>query len=410
VEPSIPAKELRHTRGYADWAEMVGLAPEALVEVPETMSAADLMALELPEVKWAVPKVLPEGVTILAGKPKMGKSWLGLGLCVSVASGGRALGKLPVQSGTALYLGLEDNKRRLQRRLKKILDGRPAPTKLEVHWEWNRFDDGGITQLDRWLHDHPDTRLVVIDTLKKVRPRDNGRRRIYDLDYESLEPLLGVAAKHGVAIVVVHHLRKLESGDALDMISGSTGLTGGVDGALVLKRDRGKQDAMLLVDGRDIEEPTELALQWAGDVASWVLMGDAEEYRMSEERRQIVDLLNRVGEPMGPKDIASALDRSYGAIRVLLGEMFKQGTIYKPRDGVYTTLHTTANTTNSVNTANSQTERVSVSVVRSAANNSYAQSRIGKQNASDVSDVSGVNERLWRERMADFESDDDVVF
>jgi hypothetical protein len=137
------------------------------------------------------------------------------------------LHRLPHHTHQILYLGLEDNKRRLQRRLKKILDGRPVPAKLDVHWEWKRFDEGGIAQLDKWLEDHPDTRLVVIDTLKKVRPRDNGKRSMYDLDYESLEPLMGVAAKHGVAIVVVHHLRKLEAGDALDMISGSTGLTGG---------------------------------------------------------------------------------------------------------------------------------------------------------------------------------------
>src|SRR5215212_685192 len=86
---------------------------------PTTMSATELMRLELPPVKWAVPGVLPEGVAILAGKPKMGKSWLALGLCVAVAAGGRALGKIPVEQGAALYLGLEDQKRRLQRRLKK---------------------------------------------------------------------------------------------------------------------------------------------------------------------------------------------------------------------------------------------------------------------------------------------------
>jgi hypothetical protein len=74
-----------------------------------------------------------------------------------------------------------------------------------------------------------------------------------------------------------------------------------VDGALVLKRDRGKQDATLLVDGRDIEEPTELALKWAADVASWVLLGSAEEYRLSEERRGVIELLKRMREPMDRK-------------------------------------------------------------------------------------------------------------
>jgi RecA-family ATPase len=94
---------------------------------PETITAADLMDLVLEPVKWAVPGVLPEGVTILAGKPKMGKSWLALGWCVGVAAGGCVLGKIGVERGGSLYLGLEDNKRRLQRRLKKILGERRAP-------------------------------------------------------------------------------------------------------------------------------------------------------------------------------------------------------------------------------------------------------------------------------------------
>ena len=357
---------------------------------PTTMSAAELMGLELAPVKWAVPGVLPEGVTILAGKPKMGKSWLGLGLSVSVSAGGRALGKIPTERGVALYLGLEDNKRRLQRRLKKILNGRSAPDGLEVYWEWPQLDHGGVEALDSWLQAHPETRLVVLDTLKKIRPRDGQSRSVYDLDYEALEPLVGLAAAHGVAILVVHHLRKLEAGDPLDMISGSTGLTGGVDGALVLKRDRGKQDATLMVDGRDIEEPSELALRWDADIASWSLMGDAEEYRMSEERRDIVNLLRRVGEPLGPKEIAQMLGRNYGAVRVMLSEMVKDGLLASPSRGKYipTNNANIANTTNSANNANNSHAAENVSDVSGATNNQHSEMRRGKPTLLNVSDVS----------------------
>ena len=357
---------------------------------PTTMSATELMRLELPPVKWAVPGVLPEGVTILAGKPKMGKSWLGLGLSVSVSAGGRALGKIPTERGVALYLGLEDNKRRLQRRLKKILNGRSAPDGLEVYWEWPQLDHGGVEALDSWLQAHPETRLVVLDTLKKIRPRDGQSRSVYDLDYEALEPLVGLAAAHGVAILVVHHLRKLEAGDPLDMISGSTGLTGGVDGALVLKRDRGKQDATLMVDGRDIEEPSELALRWDADIASWSLMGDAEEFRMSEERRGIVNLLRRVGEPLGPKDIAQVLGRNYGAVRVMLSEMVKDGLLASPSRGKYTPTNNTnnANMTNNTNNANNAHADENVSDVSGAANNQRGEMRTGKPTLLNVSDVS----------------------
>jgi hypothetical protein len=141
-----------------------------------------------------------------------------------------------------------------------------------------------------------------------------------------------------VAILVVHHLRKLEAGDPLDMISGSTGLTGGVDGAMVLKRDRGKQDATLVVDGRDIEEPAELALRWDAEIATWSLLGDAEEYRQSEERRKIIELLTRMGEPMSPKDISEALKKNRSTTRVLLANMKQDGQVQDTGQG-YTVAH-----------------------------------------------------------------------
>ena len=366
---------------------------------PETVSAAALLDMELPPVKWAVPGVLPEGVTVLGGKPKIGKSWVGLGLCIAVAAGGYALGKIPVEKGRALYLGLEDNRRRFQRRLKKMLPDGKAPADLELCTEWPRQDEGGVVALQRWIDRRPDTRLVVVDTLKKFRPRDGGNRSLYDVDYEALEPLLPLAAEYGVAILVVHHLRKLEAADPLDMLSGSTGLSGGVDGALILKRARGEADATLAVDGRDIEEPSELALRWDGELGAWSLMGDAAEYRMSEERRKIVELLRGVGVPMGPKDIAEATDLPYGSVRFMLSEMAKDGTVESPSRGKYTTTNNTNNTnnTNEANTANNQHGGAVVSHLSVATNNQHEEKPIhapNTANVSDVSVVSGVSRRL----------------
>jgi hypothetical protein len=309
------------------------------IVTPTTISASFLLGLELPEARWAVPDVLPEGVTILAGKPKIGKSWLALGLGVAVGSGGHALGKIAVEPGEALYMGLEDNVRRLQKRMRKMLAGGEAPRRLEVTTDWPQLDEGGVEALDGWLDKRPDARLVVVDTLKKIRPREASRRGVYDLDYEALEPLIPLASARGVAILVVHHLRKLEAGDPLDMISGSTGLTGGVDGAMVLKRDRGKQDATLVVDGRDIEEPSEFALRWDADIASWSLMGDAEEYRQSEERRRIMGLLMRIDEPMQPKDIAEALEKNRSTTRVLLANMKQDGQVEDTGKGYVVAQH-----------------------------------------------------------------------
>jgi hypothetical protein len=301
----------------------------------EPKSAAELLHKEFPAIRWAVPDVLPEGVLLLAGKPKMGKSWLGLGMCIAVAAGGCALGKIPVEKGEALYLALEDNERRLQRRLKKVLAGGVCPAGLAYATEWPRINEGGLEALDAWLTKHPNARIVVIDTLKKFRPQAAGNRSLYDVDYEALEPLLPLAAKHEVAILVVHHLRKMDAGDPLDMVSGSTGLTGGVDGTLILKRERGKQDATLVVDGRDLEESSELALKWDANIASWSLMGDAEEARLSGARGEIIALLREQDRPMTPKEIALMLGKGQNAVYQLVYQMSSDGQLSTPDRGLY---------------------------------------------------------------------------
>jgi AAA domain len=193
--------------------------------IPETVTATDLMAAELPPVRWVVPGVLPEGVTLLAGKPKLGKSWLVLGMCLAVAIGGVALGTRHVEQGEVLYLALEDNRRRLQKRLGKMLGG-PAPRGLEMATTWPRLNEGGVEALGAWLLEHPEARLIAVDTLAKTRPLARGQN-VYQEDYAALEELLPLAAEHGVAVVVVHHTRKMAAADPLDEISGSTGLTGG---------------------------------------------------------------------------------------------------------------------------------------------------------------------------------------
>ena len=300
---------------------------------PETVTAADLMSAELPPVRWCVRGVLPEGVTLLAGKPKLGKSWLALGLCVAVAAGGVALGTRQVEQGGVLFLALEDNRRRLQKRLGKMLCG-PAPTGLEMATTWPKLDEGGVEALRAWLVEHPEARLVAVDTLAKIRPRTRGQN-IYQEDYAALEELLPLAAEHEVAIVVVHHTRKMTAADPLDEISGSTGLTGGVDGVLVLKRDRGKADAVLHVDGRDIEEPAEYALKWDAETAGWTIVGDAEEHRTSEIRKAILEVVSNTDEPIGPTDVADALDESVNKIKQRMYQMSKDGELRVVSRGRY---------------------------------------------------------------------------
>jgi len=132
----------------------------------------------------------------------------------------------------------------------------------------------------------------------------------------------------------------MESDDPLDMITGSVGLIGSVDGALVLKRQRGRADAYLHIDGRDIENPTELALEWNPKAATWTILGDAEEYRISEGRRAILGILENSDEPLGPKEIteminAKGVEMREGAVREMLSKMSKDGQVKNLGRGQY---------------------------------------------------------------------------
>lgn len=301
----------------------------------ETMTAAHLMGLDLPPIKWAVPGIVPEGVTILAGKPKLGKSWLALGMCISVAAGGYVLGKLKVPKAETLYLSLEGSTRGLRGRLEKMLGGEEPPEGLHFSTEWPRLDEGGLEALDGWLSEHPECVLVVIDTLAKVKPRASGRRNAYDEDRDAVDPLAPLVEKHSVALLLVHHLRKMAAADPLDEINASTGLTAGVDGTLILKRDRGRADAFLYVTGREIEEETELALRWDDDIKSWALAGDASEYRLSQERQEIIALLQRSPGPQRPKEVATALQKNVSTVTNILHKMSSEGLVRTASYGKY---------------------------------------------------------------------------
>ena len=300
-----------------------------------TFTAVELMGEELPPVRWVVPGILPEGVSFLAGKPKMGKSWMSYGLCLAVASGGVALGTQRVERGEALYLALEDNRRRLRRRLDKLLAGGVVPEGLYMALDWPRANEGGVERIDDFLRGHPDCRLVVIDTLARFKPQSSGRRSQYDEDRDAVDPLAPICRDHRVTVLLVHHLREAESDDPLDMIHGSAGLTGGVDGALVLKRQRGDADAYLHVDGRDIEEPAELALEFDANAATWAIKGDAEDYRRSKLRNAILRVLENSDDEMGPQAVADELDEKYDNVRQRMYQMSRDGEIKTVARGKY---------------------------------------------------------------------------
>jgi hypothetical protein len=298
---------------------------------PTPQSVADLMRREFDPIKWIVEDIFCEGVTLLSSRADAGKSLLVTGCGVAVATGRIALGGKATVQGDVLYLALDDNERRLQSRVRKILQDREADlSRFYYETEWERADEGGLERLDAWLTDHPDAKLVIIDVLANWRPEGRGNKSIYKLDYEAVRPLGKLAYKHGVAIVVTHHNNKLVSpDDPFDSISGSMGLRGGVDNSIVIKRDQGSNDAVFWINGNEIERPGQYAMTFDPTTLRWTIEGDARSYFETQERREIEALMGTsIGEDeekdhWTPLGVAGALNKNRDAVRGLMSRIVR---------------------------------------------------------------------------------------
>ena len=238
-----------------------------------TIDAEALMTTPLPAIRFVVERLLPQGLHILAGAPKIGKSWLALHLCLCVAEG-KPIWEFPTTQGTALYLCLEDSYTRIQHRLFEITED--APAALHFANLSGSIGDGLEEQLRQFLSEYPDTKLMVIDTLQKVR-RSASDSNPYANDYRDISALKALADAHGIAILLIHHLRKMNDEDPLNMISGTTGLSGATDSSFVLKPSkRGSSTATLYCTGRDIEY-RELPLRFQKDTHTWNLTEPVED-------------------------------------------------------------------------------------------------------------------------------------
>lgn len=298
-------------------------------------TADELMRTTFPPTRWAVRGLVSEGVNLLVGAPKLGKSWLALCIAIAIASGGRALGRVDVEAGDVLYLALEDTGRRLQSRLSAVLGDDPAPARLHLATECAALTDGGASRIGLWLDEHPDARLVIVDVFTKIRGTTDGNEGRYEADYRAMSALKDLADEAGVAFLVVHHTRKAVSEDFIDAVSGTQGLAGAADAILVLARSRGTAQAVLKVTGRDIEE-AEHALDFDSHTGTWQLLdGPAADYELGDTRRSILHLL-RDGEARTPKAIALELSIPHETAKKAARRMAADGQLEVDR-GVYFT-------------------------------------------------------------------------
>lgn len=306
-------------------------------------TAQELLEEPITEADWVIEDLLSVGAHILAGAPKIGKSWmvLAMGLAVSM---GQPFWDYAVCQGAVLYLCLEDTYARVKKRLWKLTD--EANDRFYLANSAATIKDGLAEQIEYFVIIHPDLELVFIDTFQRVRNPTGDS--IYAADYGDFSALKAVADKHKLAMMVVHHTRKMANEDIMNTVSGSSGITGSADSVWVLKRaSRGVGNATLTVTGRDVEfRELKLALR----ACRWNLIERTSEEELEE--REIPDCVLRVVEfmagclaPSWSGSVGELINAAEieGVTTATFGKFLAQHSVFMRLRGVaYSKKHTSA--------------------------------------------------------------------
>jgi RecA-family ATPase len=288
-------------------------------------TAGELLATEFPDPKWAVPGIVPVGITFLAGRPKVGKSWLALQIAIAVATGGRALNE-KIEPGRVLYLALEDSARRLKNRCEKM--SMPATANIQFETTWKTLQDGGLVDLANQVTTQSYT-FVIIDTFSRAIGRAD------QMDISEMTTLLSnlqeVTRKNDISILLNDHHRKSNGFESnpIDDILGSTAKAAVLDAALGLYREQGKKGAILKVTGRDLEEQ-ELSLEWDVTTGCWQCLGNANDVREDTLKGEIIQAIRDLvedGEIPTTRRIAKRLNKDDSNISHALADLQAVGRV-----------------------------------------------------------------------------------
>jgi AAA domain len=297
-------------------------------------SAADLQHKTFEPLRWIVPQYLPEGCTLLAGRPKIDKSWWGLDVGIGVATGGESLGQ-QCEEGDVLGLFLEDNDRRLQRRLTTMLGALKEkwPERLTYATGWPRLNDGGLDWMREWIDKARRPRLIIVDILERIRQRIAADKKSqYSADYEVLVSLQELSTEAKLSILTLVHQRKLGADDLVDTVSGTLGMGGAADAVLILGSDQfGK---FLYGRGRDLEE-FNVSIKQEEQRLRWRVLGIRLEAQASPERTAIISALAKAGKPMTVQEITTAVGGIKNNVKELLSKLNYEGEVERIATGVY---------------------------------------------------------------------------
>lgn len=301
----------------------------------QLIDAEALYYKPLEHPKMLIDGVLSDGLAIMAGDSKIGKSWMALWMCLQISKGEPVWG-LPTRKTDVVYLALEDREWRVQQRMQDLTD--TPPDNLHFGFSCGQLGAELESQIEDVLKDYPSTGLLFIDTLQMVRDNVSSKVNAYAQDYKDLSSLKKIADNHGICIFVVHHTRKeRDGGNIFNDMTGSTGIMGMADTGMILRKDdRFGDNATLCITGRDVEEK-KLKMQMRGvkwEITEELSADDLRKERIPDfvfkvvdflfEHRQfegtVTELLAAVGNTVLKPNVASKyLTRFYSEVFVPMG-------------------------------------------------------------------------------------------
>lgn len=299
-----------------------------------TVRFNELMKMQIETTPHVVSGLVPVGLTLLASRPKMGKSWLVYDMAISVASGRDFLDR-PVDAGDVLYWALEDSEERLQSRGQQLIGDTEISNSLELETVDYTFDPEEVVELlSDWVMKSRNPRLIIIDTLKKVRR--TSMKSSYSSDYDFVGRLQKFAQQYNIALVGVYHTTKAIREDPLDSVQDTTGTTAAPDSILILRRKRGSADAELSVISKSFSD-CQLSLRHDEESGRWINLGDvdADMSKKSPIRQQVIDYLSMKEGPQRPKDIAEGTKVPPTMLRIYLRRMTEYGEVVQVSYGSY---------------------------------------------------------------------------
>jgi hypothetical protein len=299
------------------------------------LKSSQLEQMKFAPLEWLVRDVLPaDGVILLAGEPKAGKTRLMTHIATKVATGGKVLNRIDSIQCGVLFLYLEEGWRLIKKRLDAMFPS-GWPKDLYFANEWPRMGQGGRKKLDSFLTSHPQVKLVVIDTFVRFRPL-GGSRNIYERDHAQIMAMKSLMNLHNTVALVSHHTNKLQEARSIfDRISGSQGLAAAADTLALLDREsRLDLKVSFSVRGREVED-RDLALEHDPDTGEWTLLGDANLYIETHDSR--LEYIEYLKEHPGkaPSEVADALEKNRTTTRRMLGKMLLDGQVAKDGESKY---------------------------------------------------------------------------